>query len=65
MISTPAPSAWDHASTLLAGVLAVVGAWVDYHTGSLLTGAGDAALAVAGFSVLGVKGAFPGVLPRA
>jgi hypothetical protein len=58
-----APTVFDHIAILLAGVGAVVFAWADHKTGSMLTGVGDVALAVAGFGVLGVKGTLPGLLP--
>lgn len=65
VITPPAPpSSWDHASALLAGVLAIAVGLGDFHTGALLTGAGDAAMVLAGFAMLGVKAAIPGILPK-
>ena len=57
------PSAWDHASVLVGGVLAVILGAGDLYLRQLLTAPVDVAMMLAGFAALGVKG-FSGAIPR-
>lgn len=67
---TPSPSPsdsgasqWDHLTLILGSIAAIIFGFIDFHTGSMLSQAGDNIAVGAGFLGLGVKG-ITGAVPR-